>query len=72
MSGGVIAAVLGGRRRRERAKVDHVHSADCMIVLSAGRLTRQASGTLTVKVGCPKTREAFVSTLMEPCPWSVR
>lgn len=38
-------------------------------VLSVWEANRQPSGTLSARIGCGGCGQAFVSMMMEPCPW---
>ncbi len=50
----------------EREEQDQGHDWQ---VLSVWEAKRQHPGTVSVRVGCEGCGQAFVSMMMEPCPW---
>lgn len=53
----------------EREEQDQGHDWQVLSVWEAKR--QQPSGTLSALIGCGGCGQAFVSTMMEPCPWPV-
>lgn len=53
----------------EREEQDQGHDWQVLSVWEAKR--QQPSGTLSALIGCGGCGQAFVSAMMEPCPWPV-